>query len=144
MIEIFSDMPEGTFGGRIAGTLTRDDYTITLLPILRKMRDSGRPLRVLVVLEPDFAEQPGAVWERLKADVEFGIFWRPGVGALRDRDRYPVGRQSRAAVRLGDSRRDAGVFHGRVGRGQGVGSRFRSGEPRCLRKLLMFLLGSMH
>lgn len=76
MIEIFSDMPEGTFGGRIAGTLTRDDYTITLLPILRKTRDSGRPLRVLVVLEPDFAEQPGAVWEGLKADVEFGIFWR--------------------------------------------------------------------
>ncbi len=54
MIEIFSDMPEDTFGGRIAGTLTRDDYAITLLPILRKMRDSGRPLRVLVVLEPDF------------------------------------------------------------------------------------------
>jgi hypothetical protein len=76
MIELFSDMPEGTFGGRIAGTLTRDDYVITLLPVLRKMRDSGRPLRVLVLLEPDFVEEPGAVWEGLKADIEFGIFWR--------------------------------------------------------------------
>lgn len=36
MIELFSDMPEGTFGGRIAGTLTRDDYVITLLPVLRR------------------------------------------------------------------------------------------------------------
>ena len=77
MIEVFSDMPEGTFGGRVGGTLTRDDYVITLLPILRKMRDSGRPLRVLVVLEPGFAEDPGAVWEGLKADLEFGVFWRP-------------------------------------------------------------------
>jgi stage II sporulation SpoAA-like protein len=76
MIEVFSDMPEGTYGCRIAGTLTRDDYAITLLPILRKMRDSGRPLRVLVVLEPDFWEEPGAMWEGLKADIEFGIFWR--------------------------------------------------------------------
>jgi hypothetical protein len=76
MLEILSDMPEDTFGGRISGTLRRDDYVITLLPILRKMRDSGRPLRVLIVLEPDFAEEPGAVWEGLKADIEFGVFWR--------------------------------------------------------------------
>lgn len=77
MLEVFPDMPEGTFGGRIGGALTRDDYVITLLPVLRKMRDSGQPLRVLVVLEPDFAEEPGAVWEGLRADLEFGVFWRP-------------------------------------------------------------------
>ena len=58
MIEGFSDMPEDTFGGRIAGTLTCDDYVITFPSILWKIRDSGRPLRVLVVLEPDFVEQP--------------------------------------------------------------------------------------
>jgi hypothetical protein len=70
-------MPEGAFGGRIGGTLTHDDYVITLLPILRKMKDSGRPLRVLVVLESDFTEEPAAMWEGLKADIEFGVFWRP-------------------------------------------------------------------
>lgn len=55
MIEILSDMPEDTFGGRISGTLTRDDYVTTLLPILRRMRDSGRPLRLLIVPGSDIA-----------------------------------------------------------------------------------------
>lgn len=63
----------------------------TLLPILRKMRDCGRPLRVLIVLEPDFAEEPGAVWEGLKADIEFGVFLAAGMGALRNRERSSVG-----------------------------------------------------
>ncbi|HEX5345825.1 MAG TPA: STAS/SEC14 domain-containing protein [Pseudonocardiaceae bacterium] len=76
MIEIFSDMPEDTFGGRISGHLTREDYTITMLPILRKIRDSGRPMRVLVVLD-HFWEEPGAMLEALKADIEFGVFRRP-------------------------------------------------------------------
>lgn len=54
-------MPDGTFGGRLSGNLTREDYAITVLPILWKMRDSGLPLRALVVLEPDFWEEPGAM-----------------------------------------------------------------------------------
>jgi hypothetical protein len=91
VIEILSGMPEDTFGGRIFGTLTRADYVITILPILRKMRDSGRPLRVLIVPEPDFAEEPGAVWEGLKADIEFGVFLAAGMGALRNRERSSVG-----------------------------------------------------
>jgi SpoIIAA-like len=58
-----------------AGHLTGEDYTATFLPILRKMRDSGRPLRILVVLER-FWEGLDAVWEALKADIEFGVFRR--------------------------------------------------------------------
>jgi hypothetical protein len=77
MIEILPDMADGTFGVRVASGVTGEDYTMTVLPLLRKMRESGRPLRVLVVLE-HFWEAPTAVWEGLKADIEFGVFRRPG------------------------------------------------------------------
>jgi SpoIIAA-like len=73
MIEILPDMPDDTFGVLVSRGVTGEDYTMTVLPILRKMRESGRPLRVLVVLE-HFWEAPTAVWEGLKADIEFGVF----------------------------------------------------------------------
>ncbi|HTK63719.1 MAG TPA: STAS/SEC14 domain-containing protein [Pseudonocardia sp.] len=76
MIELLPDMPEDTFGVLVSRGVTGEDYTMTVLPILRKMRESGRPLRVLVVLE-HFWEAPTAVWEGLKADLEFGVFRRP-------------------------------------------------------------------
>jgi hypothetical protein len=76
MIEILPDMPDDTFGMLVSRGVTGEDYTMTVLPILRKMRESGRPLRVLVVLE-HFWEAPTAVWEGLKADIEFGAFRRP-------------------------------------------------------------------
>jgi len=76
MIEMLSDMPEDTVGLLVSRGVTGEDYTMTVLPILRKMRESGRPLRVVVVLE-HFWEAPTAVWEGLKADVEFGVFRRP-------------------------------------------------------------------
>ena len=76
MIEMLPDMPADTFGVLVARGVTGEDYTMTVLPILRKMRESGRPIRVLVVLE-HFWEAPTAVWEGLKADIEFGVFRRP-------------------------------------------------------------------
>ena len=76
MIEILPDMPDDTFGMLVSRGVTGEDYTMTVLPILRKIRESGRPLRVLVVLE-HFWEAPTAVWEGLKADIEFGVFRRP-------------------------------------------------------------------
>jgi hypothetical protein len=76
MIEILPDMPDDTFGMLVSRGVTGEDYTMTVLPILRKMRESGRPLRVLVVLE-HFWEAPTAVWEGLKADIEFSAFRRP-------------------------------------------------------------------
>ena len=76
MIELLPDMPEDTFGVLVSRAVTAEDYTMTVLPMLRKMHESGRPVRVLVVLE-HFWESPTAMWEGLKADIEFGVFRRP-------------------------------------------------------------------
>ena len=75
MIEVLPDMPDDTLGMLVARAVTGEDYTMTVLPILRKMRETGRPMRVLVVLE-HFWESPTAVWEGLKADIDFGVFRR--------------------------------------------------------------------
>lgn len=76
MIEVLPDMPDDTLGVLVSRGVTGEDYTMTVLPILRMMGESGRAVRVLVVLE-HFWEAPTAVWEGLKADIEFGVFRRP-------------------------------------------------------------------
>lgn len=41
MIEAMPDFPEGTCGFRITGTITRTDYTETVLPRLRDLAEQG-------------------------------------------------------------------------------------------------------
>jgi hypothetical protein len=40
---------------------------------LREIIDREGELRVLVLIESRFSEEPTALWEGMKADVEFGI-----------------------------------------------------------------------
>lgn len=77
MIEIMPDMPEGTLGFRVAGEVTRDDLAKVVVPMLRAVIERDQPLRVLCQIDAGFSEEPGAVWEGVKADVELGIaHWR--------------------------------------------------------------------
>jgi SpoIIAA-like len=73
MIEIMPDIPAGTVGFRVAGPVTRADLTDVVVPTLRGFIERDEPLRVLVVIEPHLYEEPEALWEGLKADVEFAI-----------------------------------------------------------------------
>jgi hypothetical protein len=67
------DMPDGTVGFRVAGKVTRADLAETVVPRLREIIDRNGELRVLVLIESGFSEEPSALWEGIKADVEFGI-----------------------------------------------------------------------
>jgi hypothetical protein len=73
MIEIIPDMPEGTLGFRVAGEVTRDDLAKVLVPMLRAVIARNQPLRVLCQIDAGFSEEPAALWEGVKADVELGI-----------------------------------------------------------------------
>jgi hypothetical protein len=89
MIEIIPDMPEGTVGFRVAGPVKRDDMTETVVRRLREIIDRNGELRVLVVIASGFSEEPSALWEGFKADIEFGIghrkAWRR-IAYVTDRD----------------------------------------------------------
>jgi stage II sporulation SpoAA-like protein len=76
MIEVMTDMPEGTLGFRIAGNVTRDDLAKVVVPTLRGAIERDQPLRVLCQIDVGFSEEPGAVWEGVKADIELGIAHR--------------------------------------------------------------------
>jgi hypothetical protein len=73
MIETIPNMPPGTFGFRAHGNITPQDYRDVVLPPLRAAVEAGQRLRVLVAVGPEFHEEPTAVWEALKADVELGV-----------------------------------------------------------------------
>ncbi len=73
MIETLANMPDGTFGFRVRGDITQDDFTDVVLPPLREALADGEQLRVVVAVGPDFHEEAGAVWAGFKADVELGV-----------------------------------------------------------------------
>jgi hypothetical protein len=72
MIETLPDMPSGTLGFRASGDITQQDYKDSVVPALRAALDAGEQLRVLVLVGP-LHEEPAAMWEALKLDVEVGI-----------------------------------------------------------------------
>jgi hypothetical protein len=76
MIEIMTDMPEGTLGFQVAGNVTRDDLAKVVVPMLRGAIERNQPLRVLCQIDAGFSEEPGAVWEGMKTDIELGITHR--------------------------------------------------------------------
>ena len=76
MIEIMTDMPEGTLGFRVAGNVTRDDLAKVVVPMLREVIERNQSLRVLCQIDAGFSEELGAVWEGVKADIELGIAHR--------------------------------------------------------------------
>jgi hypothetical protein len=73
MVEQIPDMPPGAFGFRISGRLTQADYVNVLVPPLRRAAEAGERLRILYAIGPELLMQPGAVWEDIKVELDFGI-----------------------------------------------------------------------
>ena len=73
MVDVIPDMPPGTLGFTVSERLTPDDYIDVLVPPLRKAVDAGQRLRVRYEIGPEIHMEPGALWEDLKVEAEFGI-----------------------------------------------------------------------
>jgi hypothetical protein len=73
MVEVIPDMPPGTDGFRVSDRLTREDYTVVLIPPLRDAVEAGRKLRVLYAIGPKLRMEPGALWEDAKVQFGYGI-----------------------------------------------------------------------
>jgi SpoIIAA-like len=73
MVEALADMPPGTLGFRISGTITRDEYHELLAPVHETL-ERGEKVRYLVVTAPDFhGLDVGALWEDVKAAGSVGL-----------------------------------------------------------------------
>jgi hypothetical protein len=73
MIELITDMPEGTLGFRVSGKVVKGDYTDVLEPELKKTLDSGNKLRTLYVIESLDKIEPSALWEDSKTGFNLGV-----------------------------------------------------------------------
>src|SRR5215475_7114913 len=73
MVELLADMPEGTLGFRVAGDVTREDYTGTLVPVLHAALEAGGGLRTLYVLEGLDELEAGAMWQDAKLGFDLGV-----------------------------------------------------------------------
>jgi hypothetical protein len=67
MVERIEGLPEGAYGARIWGTLSREEYDAHILPVLEEAVASGRPIRYLLQAGPEFdGIAAGAMWEDAK------------------------------------------------------------------------------
>ena len=75
-VETLYDLPQGTVGWRVAGTLTREEYHEMLDPVLERL-EQGETLSLLVVAGDDFhgLDAP-ALWEDLKNAPKAGVKYR--------------------------------------------------------------------
>jgi hypothetical protein len=70
MIEKISNLPPGIDGFKAVGMLSREDYETTLMPLISAARKSGRQIRLLYQVGPEFEGlTPGGAWE----DAKFGL-----------------------------------------------------------------------
>jgi hypothetical protein len=73
VVEQLRDLPEGTFGFRVSGTITRDEYDQMLDPVLAALK-RGETINLLTVAEDDFHGLDGeALWEDMKAAAAVGL-----------------------------------------------------------------------
>ncbi len=73
MIEQLAGMPAGTIGFRVAGDVTREDYTGTLVPALHAVMEAGSELRTLYLIEDLDELEAGALWEDGKLGFDLGV-----------------------------------------------------------------------
>ena len=59
MIELVDDVPSGVFGLRAGGLVTPDEYSSVVRPALSNWLADPRPLRVLAIVDEDFAYADG-------------------------------------------------------------------------------------
>jgi hypothetical protein len=74
MIEAIADMPEGTIGLRVWGSVTRDDYVDVLMPALNKAAEDTEAIRLVFQVGPDFQHfTPGMMGADVTAGLNFGV-----------------------------------------------------------------------
>ena len=74
MIEALADMPEGTIGMRVWGSVTRDDYVDVLMPALTEAADETAEIRLVFQVGPDFQHfTPGMMGADVTAGLSFGV-----------------------------------------------------------------------
>jgi hypothetical protein len=73
VVEAISDLPEGTFGFRVSGTVSRDEYHEMLAPVLAAL-ERGETVNLLTVADDDFhGLDLQALWEDMKAAPSVGL-----------------------------------------------------------------------
>jgi hypothetical protein len=74
MIEAIKDMPEGTIGLRVWGSVTRDDYVDVLMPALHKATEGDGDIRLVFQIGPDFQHfTPGMMGTDVTQGLSFGV-----------------------------------------------------------------------
>ena len=74
MIEAIADMPKGTIGLRVWGSVTRDDYVDVLMPALNKSAEDTGEIRLVFQVGPDFQHfTPGMMGADVTAGLNFGV-----------------------------------------------------------------------
>ena len=73
MVERLDGMPAGTLGFRVAGDVTREDYTTVLIPALEGAVAAGQGLRTLYLIEDLEEIEPGALWEDSKLGIDLVV-----------------------------------------------------------------------
>ncbi|NJP78870.1 STAS/SEC14 domain-containing protein [Streptomyces sp. AA8] len=70
MLERATDTPAGVDAVKAVGTVSKDDYQKVVEPLIDDARRSGRRIRFLCEIGPDFTSfTPGAAWEDLKVGM---------------------------------------------------------------------------
>ena len=75
MIELLDDAPRGTIGMRISGEVTPHDYQEVLVPAIEVGFAQHDKLNALVILEPGFRYDVGALWEDTKLGLRHPASW---------------------------------------------------------------------
>jgi SpoIIAA-like len=74
MIEAIADMPAGTIGLRVWGSVTRDDYVDVLMPAVGKAAEEHGEIRLVFQAGPDFQHfSPGMIGADVTHGLSFGV-----------------------------------------------------------------------
>jgi hypothetical protein len=74
MIEEIADMPAGTVGVRVWGSVTRADYVDVLMPLTSKAAEEHGEIRLVFQAGPDFEHfTPGMIGADVTQGLSFGM-----------------------------------------------------------------------
>jgi len=76
MIEIISDVPEGTVGFKLSGKIDADAYKATIEPAVKAALTTTDKVNALVIVADGGADlSPGAMWEDAKLGMSHMRSW---------------------------------------------------------------------
>lgn len=76
MIEVIPDLPDGTIGFRISGTVESKDYTFILDPAIEEELARHEKINALVITDPNGVNYTaGAMWQDTKVGLRHPMSW---------------------------------------------------------------------